>query len=768
MLYLNPPYYYIDGVSLLPDHQDPLQWYFMPLNPRFSTDPGTGDIQLSFIKYRGAAGNGGFLNFDVNIGIDTTALNTVAGKLKGAAGLDDTPRLSPVPLIDGTVRLILLDKQTPVPPPAGQPAGGGAGAGQPADGNPPIRFVENILQATKPSLYGDNQAVFSAQLSQYGVTVLDEALHGAMTPIGIIYDLDYVALRPAFQVKLKVDWDRVFHYVDNMTGVDGLFVSTEIDKAVSDLREQQAIDLQADLFVPDGDDAGTVVADFARAENEVKEMFTDAFFKPSLEPTKEAKDGWDRAADFATQLGRYSTTGGISSLFTFRKKEVDLDRVDRKSLNVNMRERTAVRRSIHPQGHLSGIAKVLAGDPSKYLMSVDLDDPFFQRRHLTALSRADMAADRLASVHVSANYAGTPSDVVLDAGHPSADITWQGAVANGKFQWPVAYDYEVTFTNVDTSQRPMHMSTAGKPGWPKTTVDQTLEIVPREDLYTIVDVPIYAIGSVLADWPTVEVDVSYVDDTNGVHQRDRFTLTSGAPQAHWSMFVLDHTKTRFQYQVTYTAADNQVVTMPLADIDEAQIRIYDPYPTKRVLAIVPALDWTTVDRAFVDVSYDDPDNNVSESQSYEFTAKKTDTAEFSVKLRDTHRLAVKYAVTVLFKDGHEVDVPPSETLLNRVMLRTAMKGHRIVTVHTDPVDFASVGLTSIDVDISFTDSQAGISDADKFTFKSAKDIGQFEYDFVDTSRSAFTYRAKYQYDNGLSRTVDTQTSAAGELSLPVS
>jgi hypothetical protein len=356
MLYLNPPYYYIDGVSLLPDHQDPLQWYFMPLYPRFSTNPDTGEIQLSFIKYRGEAGNGGFLNFDVNIGIDQPALNTIAGKLKGAAGLEDTPRLSPVPLIDGTVRLILLDKQTPPPPPAagGQPAGGQPAPAQPADGNAPIRFVETILQATKPSLYGDNQAVFSAQLTQYGVTVLDEALRGAMTPIGVIYDLDYVALRPAYQVKLNVDWDRVFHYVDKMSGVDGLFVSSEIDKAVSDLREQKAIDLQADLFVADGDDAGSVVADFARAENEVKEMFTDAFFKPSLEPTKEAKDGWDRAADFGNQLGRYATTGGISSLLTFRKKEVDLTRIDRKSLNVNMRERTAVRRSIHPQGHLSG------------------------------------------------------------------------------------------------------------------------------------------------------------------------------------------------------------------------------------------------------------------------------------------------------------------------------------------------------------------------------------------------------------------------------
>jgi hypothetical protein len=766
MLYLNPPYYYIDGVSLLPDHEDRLQWYFMPLYPRFSTNPVTGDVQLSFLKYRGDAGDGGFLNFDVNIGIDKPALDAVAGKLKAAAGLDDTPRLAPVPLIDGTVRLILLDQQTPTTPPAGG-AGHGPAGPSPADGQP-LKFVEKVLQASKPALYGDNQAVFSAQLSANGVTVLDEALRGTMTPIGVIYDLDYIALRPAFQVKLNVDWDRVFHYVDNMSGVDGLFVSTEIDKAVSDLKEQRAIVMEADLFVPEGEDASSVISDFTRAENEVREMFTDAFFKPSLDPTKEAKDGWDRAADFGTQLGRYATTGGISSLFTFRKKEVTLDRLDRKSLNVNLRERTAVRRSIHPQGHLSGIAKILDDDRSKYILSVDLDNPFFKRRRLNAVSGADMAADQLATIHVEANYGDTPRDVVLDAGHPNADMTWDSEVVGGKFQWPVTYDYEVTFKNVDTSQRPMRLSTKGRPGWPKTTVNASESIIPREDLYTIIDVPIYVIGTVLADWPTIDVNLTYTDEDNGLHQRARFTLAGQTTSMHWSMFVLDRTKTRFQYQVSYTAADNEIVTMPTTDADDGQVRIFDPYPNKRTLQIVPQFDWSTVDRAFADVSYDDPANDVSEAQSYEFTSKKTDTQTFSVKLHDPHRLAVKYAVSILFKDNRLVEIPPSETLLTRLVLRSDMKGHQVVTVGPESVDFASVGLASIDVEISYKDDQGGINAADTFTFKSAKDVGRFEYIYVDAGRTAYTYRAKYHYDNGMSRSVDLQTSTAEELLIPVS
>jgi hypothetical protein len=765
MLYLNPPYYYIDGVSLMPNHADPLQWYFMPLNPRFSANSVTGDIQLSLLKYRGAAGSGGFLNFDVNIGIDPTARDIVAGKLKAAAGLDGTPRLAPVPLIDGTVRLILLDKQTPAAPPAG------GGPGRPPvvtpAGDGGLHFVETVLQATKPALYGDNSAVFSVQLTAEGVTVLDEALRGAMTPIGIIYDLDYVALRPAYQVKLNVDWDRVFHHVDTMTGVDGLFVSTDITKAVSELKDQRAIVMESDLFVPEGEDAASVIADFTRAENEVREMFTDAFFKPSLEPNTEAKDGWDRAADFATQLGRYSTTGGVSSLFSFRKKEVDMTRIDRKTLNVNLRQRTAVRRSIHPQGHLSGIAAVLGGDPSKYVMEVDLDNPFFKRRRLSAVSGADMAADQISAIHVEGHYGDTPQDVLLDPTHANAEMSWDSDVVNGAFQWPVTYDYEVIFKNVDTSQRPMRLSTKGRPGWPKTTTNESESIIPREDLYTIVEVPIYAIGTVLTDWPTVEVSVSYRDAANDLHQRSRITLNSTTAKANWYQFVLQGAETRFQYQISYIAADGEIVTMPTADAEDAQIRVFDPYPNRRSLDIVPALDWTLVDRAFVDVSYDDPVNGVHEAASYEFTQTKSGTQTFTVKLHDTHRLTVNYSISILFKDGHLVEIPPSQTLLPRLMMRSDLKGRRVIAVKPDGGDFAAAALSAIEVNISFDDQEGGISAADTFTFKSGHDQAQFEYSFVDPSRSAYTYRAKYSYDNGMTRSVDEQTSTNDEVILTV-
>jgi len=129
MLYLNPPYPIINGISLFPDHEDPLQWYYLPLAPKLTTifDPVTNAQipQLQVIKFRGGAGNGGFLNFDCNIGVDQKALDDVADELRSTnRNLPrGTIKLTPVPLVDGTVRMMLFGQESAIPKTTG--TGGG-------------------------------------------------------------------------------------------------------------------------------------------------------------------------------------------------------------------------------------------------------------------------------------------------------------------------------------------------------------------------------------------------------------------------------------------------------------------------------------------------------------------------------------------------------------------------------------------------------------------------------------------------------------------
>src|SRR5438105_11923676 len=109
MVYLGGKSFYYNGITLLPDYSDPLQWYFMPLNPHFTQQDGK--LALSFLKFRGDAGSGGFLDFDCDLGIDQKTLDDVSAQLQADASLNDQPRLAPLPLLDGTVKVVLLGQQ---------------------------------------------------------------------------------------------------------------------------------------------------------------------------------------------------------------------------------------------------------------------------------------------------------------------------------------------------------------------------------------------------------------------------------------------------------------------------------------------------------------------------------------------------------------------------------------------------------------------------------------------------------------------------------
>ena len=447
MLYLNPPFYIIDGVSIYPDHADPLQFYYLPVAPKLTRikDEATGQIvpQIEIIKYRGKAGNGGFLNFDVNIGVDQNKLDIISGKLSSAARLHDKPKLAPIPVIDGSVKMMLFGMQT-----------GDKPSTDPSKPN----FVTKIDQNGKPSLYGDNQAAFSVSLDQYGVTVLDKSILGEVSPIGVVYSLDYLALRPAYSVRLHADWDRVQKHLEEKFSADSLIFSTDIDKVVDELVESRAIVIEADTFVPEGEDTSSIIKNKDQALNEVRDMVTDAFFKPSLDPVKKEEDGWDKALD---AFGRsiMIASRGPGACFSYQK--TDMTRIDKKTLNVNISERTTVRRSIYPQGHLSGIWRDLTNEGLKledFIISVDLDDPWFARRKVDVNSRASFEDDSISSINVKLTYGNEPKNVLLESSGAKGSVDWQSTIESGSMKRETIVSYKVNFKGVNGTERPIALN----------------------------------------------------------------------------------------------------------------------------------------------------------------------------------------------------------------------------------------------------------------------------------------------------------------------
>src|SRR5690606_9973469 len=141
--------------------------------------------------------------------------------------------------------------------------------------------------------------------------------------------------------------------------------------------------------------------------------------------------------------------------------------------------------------------------------------------------------------------------------------------------------------------------------------------------------------------------------------------------------------------------------------EDEQISVLDPFPRKRELTILAALDWASADRCFVDLRYRDEATGLDESHSVEFIeGDRSKTVSF--EMQDPTRRIVEYSATILNKDGSTTDIPASETADARITISAETKGHKLVVVKP-PSDFAAERLVKVTAELRFEDFAAGLS-----------------------------------------------------------
>ena len=140
----------------------------------------------------------------------------------------------------------------------------------------------------------------------------------------------------------------------------------------------------------------------------------------------------------------------------WERKEVDITRIDRKKLNIDMSERTSVIRQIYPQGHLPGIVRAIESqglDWDRFISEVSLEDPFFQRRTVRVIPRADFETDQIESINVSLDYNGSVKNVILAPGAEEQGVEWMSSLEGGRMRAPVTVSYDVLFTTAAAAVR---------------------------------------------------------------------------------------------------------------------------------------------------------------------------------------------------------------------------------------------------------------------------------------------------------------------------
>lgn len=767
MLYLDAPYYFINGVSVFRDHADPLQYYYALAQPRLRTTPdaatGKPVPRIQLIKYRSlVAGKGGFLTFDVHLGLSDAEVDALASEIRRLGRLPRQPSVAPIQPLDGSVRLLIMGKDSAATPPP-------ARAGQPTPPEEP-RFVLKATHFAKPALFGDNGASFSVELDAEGAAIMEAALRGEVTPMVVVYSVDFAGLRPAFSVRLKIDWDRVQTALDETFGHESFFTTTEINTAVDKLVESQVITMEADNFVPDAGDTGkAVAARFEDARARVQEMITDAFFEASLPPMKERPDGWDRAIDtfsqFSRQAAMMGATGGVGGFIgTFSYKKTDYTRIDRRKLDVEISERSAVVRTIYPQGTVSGLFATLAEgiDPARFILEVDADDPFFAERRVRVINRGEMARDQLASIQAVMDYGGQIRTVVLEETGKDETVTWSSVLENGAMARPVQADLTVRFKPDAGGERPLVLTA------PRQVVTGDVFEVQPAEYFSRVTIPIVASPAYPWDrYPQAQVMLRYEDPAQGIRTDDTLIVKKDTANPAWSFIALDKGRRDFSYRILHQAANHQDQDTGWLPSSGDLVDIRDPFGALRlVVDVVPVVPrWEDVEQVFVDLAYSDPENGIEQTESLVFTPDDRTARKVVIDRKDRTKKLVSYRVTTILLGGMVMEVPESFTESPRILIRPDMKGHRIITV-TPPADFLRPKLSRVEVELSYKDDTDGTDIADLAVFEAPGGRKTFEFDYLDPSRKAYSWRAKFLFKNGMTRRTDWARTDAAHLSIP--
>jgi len=278
MLSLDKPIGPIHGVMVYADHADPNQHYYMPERPRLARDEN-GVPEFLFLKYRRDVTDdpsfdptqkqelgGGFLAFTTDLSVDDTVLAAIKSVVGGGDG-----QLTPVQCQTGTVRLSITKDAVAAPdaPPTTQPG---------------LTFFEEIYGTSVPSLFGDNRATFAIALGQEAATLMEAAMLSGISPIGVIYDLKFLGMRPAFDVKVTADYERIYDGLDVEFGITASYASiglkAQIDLAWQKLREDGSIKVEVVKFTDD--EALRKQAD--AAFDWIKSQLLQDFFTPALKP----------------------------------------------------------------------------------------------------------------------------------------------------------------------------------------------------------------------------------------------------------------------------------------------------------------------------------------------------------------------------------------------------------------------------------------------------------------------------------------------------
>jgi hypothetical protein len=561
---LGRPALHAEGVTLFPDHADPLRFHYLADSPRLAV-ADDGKPALRLIKYRldpslRAAVGAGMLSLTVDLAVDEERLRRLGRLLADRFSLPGPPTLGPVSPDGGHCQVVIIDRASD-----GGSAGGAGGFG----------LVQRIFGSAQPSLYGDEAATFMATLSAEGVATIEGALRQGALPVGVVYGLEVAGIRPALRARITARWRDIYHFYENRLHGGKLLAAVDIGATVNRLVHDEALHVEVDELVPESQRQGS----WEQAVDHAQRYILETLFVPTLGT---APPPAESSSDVLATIGNaIKDVAGFFSV-TYSLKQVDRDEL--KTLTYALDVASAETLTLAPQGMLSALVPHV--DVDALITAVEpaaADDMIFDVGVLV-----DLDAYGIDRLEVSLRYGDHVTPLTLDGKTPRSTVTLFYQAALGR---AVQYSYSVHF-------RPGGGTIDVLESGVVASEDRIIRIDPRS-LYQLARLDAIAEGVPWDRFPMVTVDLRATDPDAGVALTETLQLDAKHTEARFAVRARLDAAVRFQRRLRYVDAHGSETVVDWDFVPAGRLLVPDPFPAILDVAVVGSARFGTEIRRLI-------------------------------------------------------------------------------------------------------------------------------------------------------------------------
>lgn len=766
MLSFGPPYFQIEGMTVMSDFHDPLQFYYFPNRPKLALDeqdrPAFRFIILKEAQDEiarnpdGTAAEddvAGFLVFDTDLAWEPEAVRKAERFIKQEMNLAETPRLAPLPYKGGTVQLTFLDRSTeppkPVDPTAPTPTT------TPATDPAPQRWVPFLQSSGTPSLYGDNRAIFSAMLSRKATKLLYGSFDGFM-PAGVVYNLDFVGMQRAYRVNVKADWEQAYHFIQEHFGLDLVFVTVDLDNVVEQLEEAKIIKIEASLEL-EGEEAAVVEEEFNQVRKDLSELVLEKFFEPVPNPNDEEPD--DRTV--GTVLNTARQIRNIAHQWPsagYTRREVSIDEV--RSIQVDYTVNKAVSRKIVPQAHISLFLKDFGLTKDDVVTVVDGNDALWNTTSFDAVVNADFTADAIHSVSLDVQYRAPASfDPAAD---PDAEWSFLFDSADDRVKRSSWYNPDIGhqyFYRYSVFFKPSALpgpTNSVSSGWRQH--DSQLLVISPDELYQRRTLEVQVDDAFPWDrYSSVFVHLRH-SSGNWTHE-DSKLMHKGDSSFHFALRTDKIADPGIDYRISYLKTAGGSVDEGWQRTASDLVLVRDPLPPRPKVRIMVAGDRSRILNLIVDLRYSDPANNVMASDSIVIDASNINAVQvWEIPVVDPTRRRYEYSQTIIDVDGNVTSTGFQQE--EKTTLTVGETFVRLMEVQPELVGppLSQNGIERIVLTLHYDDNDNGVHEEEQQVFAQPGLGTPWRVKLKDASLRDYSYKLTYVLKTGFEKSSGRRSS----------